>query len=74
MLHYVVFAAEAATVIAIGVFCMLLASDGLFGRIFAIHSHDPVVRWFIRNVQVAFVLGYSVFFASTIYILIGQLA
>lgn len=64
-MHVLVFAAEAATACFFVIFCIALASDGVWGRIFEIHTEDPVGRCLIRNAQVAFLVGYPVFFAST---------
>lgn len=72
-MHLIVFAAEAATVLFLVTFCLALASDGVFGRIFEIHTNDPVGRCLIRNAQIAFLTGYPVFFASTIAIALGLL-
>lgn len=59
---YLVFATEIAAVLCIGAFCLMLASDGLRGRVFEIPTKDPVGRFLIRNAQVAFTLGYGIFF------------
>ncbi len=67
-MHVIVIAAEAATVLFLVIFCLALASDGVRGRIFEIHTDDPVGRCLIRNAQVAFMIGYPVLFASTIAI------
>ena len=72
-MHVLIFAAEAATVLFLVVFCLTLASDGIIGRFFEIHTDDPVGRCLIRNAQVAFLVGYPVFFASTIAIALGLL-
>ena len=72
-MYLIVFAAEAATVLFFVVFFLALASDGLKGRVFEIHTKDPVGRFLIRNVQIAFMIGYPVFFASTIAIAFGLL-
>ena len=73
MLQALVFIAEAATVAFFVLFCLLIASDGIRGPVFEIKSADPVGRTLIRNAQVAFVVGYSVFFASTIVIALDLL-
>ncbi|WP_068118689.1 hypothetical protein [Tropicimonas marinistellae] len=72
-MHFVVFAAEAATVLFFVLFCLALASDGIRGRIFDIHTDDPVGRCLIRNAQVAFMIGYPVLFAATFAIAVGLL-
>ena len=72
-MHLIVFAAEAATVLFLAIFCLALASDGIFGQIFKIHTDDPVGRCLIRNAQIAFMIGYPVVFASTVTIALGLL-
>lgn len=72
-MHLIVFAAGAATVLFLAIFCLALASDGVWGRIFEVHTDDPVGRCLIRNAQIAFMVGYPVFFASTIAIALGLL-
>ncbi|PRY19606.1 hypothetical protein CLV78_12022 [Aliiruegeria haliotis] len=70
-MHLIVFAAEVATVLFLAIFCLALASDGIFGQFFKIHTEDPVGRCLIRNAQIAFLIGYPVFFASTIAVALG---
>ena len=68
MLPALVLLAEAATAVFFVIFCLLIASDGIRGPVFEIKVKDPVGRALIRNAQVAFVVGYGTFFASTIAI------
>ncbi len=68
MLQALVFLAEAATAAFFIIFSLLIASDGIRGPVFEIKAVDPVGRTLIRNAQIAFVVGYGVFFASTIAI------
>lgn len=73
MLHALVIFAEAATAGFFILFCTLLASDGIRGPVFEIRTADPVGRTLIRNVQIAFAVGYSVFFMSTFAIALDLL-
>ena len=59
-------AAEALALILVATFTVLIASDGLRGRIFELRVSDPVGRTPIRNAQIALVLGYGGFFAFSI--------
>ena len=68
MLQALVILAEAATVAFFFLFCTLIASDGVRGPVFEIKTADPVGRTLIRNAQIAFVIGYGLFFVSTIAI------
>ena len=72
-MHIVVLAAEAAALILLITWCLMIASDGIRGPVFSIAAKDPVARFLIRNAQVAFVLGYTTFFASTAAIALGLL-
>ncbi|TCL10247.1 hypothetical protein BXY66_2316 [Shimia isoporae] len=63
----IVFIAEALTAVFLLTFCLMLASDGLMGKVFEIKVKDGVGRFLIRNAQVAFVVGYTAFFAFSIY-------
>ena len=62
-----VLVAEVTTIALMGLFVLMLASDGLRGPVFTIASRDPIGRFFIRNIQIAFVLGYGGFFAFQAY-------
>lgn len=68
----IVLAAEAATLGFLVVFALMIASDGLRGSVTEIKVGDPVGRFLIRNAQIAFGVGYSAFFVSTIAIALGH--
>ena len=73
MLQALVLFAEAAAAAFFILLCTLIASDGVRGPVFEIKTADPVGRTLIRNAQIAFVVGYGVFFASTIAIALDLL-
>lgn len=73
MLQTLVILAEAATAGFFVLFCLLIASDGIRGPVLEIQTSDPVGRVLIRNAQIAFIVGYGVFFASTIAIALDLL-
>lgn len=68
-----VIAAEVATAAYFIIFCLMIASDVIRGQVFDIQTRDPVGRCLLRHAQLAFVIGYSTFTASTIAIAFGLL-